>query len=304
MRILLATDGSEQSTAATALLKCLVPAKGNEVTLLTVIPEHVFLGGLRLGDGRRRDAAARELRQAQESQAQQILDQAVGQLTPTGYKVEKRVGRGVPAEQVISCARNVRAEVVIIGARGATGSDRFPLGAVSNRVLKHAPCSVVLARQAPGKISRVVLATDGSRYSREAQRFLIDLPLPHRSQVFVVSVLQSHTLALLKTPTLDTESYIQIVNRLQQEEEESARDLLATTSHPFKQKDYDTTTMVRRGDPASEILALSESLNADLIVLGTRGHTGIESFVMGSVAQRVAKFARQSVLAVRPTSYR
>jgi nucleotide-binding universal stress UspA family protein len=59
----------------------------------------------------------------------------------------------------------------------------------------------------------------------------------------------------------------------------------------------------RIGSPAEEILGLAKEVGADLIFIGTHGHTGLKHLVMGSVAERVVREAGCPVMVVRPKSY-
>lgn len=59
----------------------------------------------------------------------------------------------------------------------------------------------------------------------------------------------------------------------------------------------------RLGDPAEQIAQLASDLNADLIVAGTHGHSGIKRFVLGSVAESVVRFGRCPVLIVRQKNH-
>ena len=68
------------------------------------------------------------------------------------------------------------------------------------------------------------------------------------------------------------------------------------TKKQFQQKGYEVTPMLLRGEPAEEILNVSETLNPDLIALGAKGLTAVESFLLGDVSQKVARFSRYSVL--------
>ena len=60
---------------------------------------------------------------------------------------------------------------------------------------------------------------------------------------------------------------------------------------------------VTHGDPAGEILALAEDVQADLILVGTHGRHGLKRLLMGSVAERVVRNATCPVLVMRPRSY-
>ncbi len=60
--------------------------------------------------------------------------------------------------------------------------------------------------------------------------------------------------------------------------------------------------ITRRGDPSAMIVAVADELNVDLIVMPTHGDKGIESKILGSVAERVVREARRPVLTIRLSS--
>jgi nucleotide-binding universal stress UspA family protein len=60
---------------------------------------------------------------------------------------------------------------------------------------------------------------------------------------------------------------------------------------------------VRIGQPADEILALASDVGADLIIVGSKGLTGVERLVLGSVSERVVREARCTVSVARPKTY-
>ena len=62
--------------------------------------------------------------------------------------------------------------------------------------------------------------------------------------------------------------------------------------------DVKITTMVKEGSPARVILETIEEEDIDLVVIGSSGKTGIDKFLMGSVAEKVVKSAKCSVLVV------
>ncbi|MFC1977798.1 universal stress protein [Chloroflexota bacterium] len=145
-------------------------------------------------------------------------------------------------------------------------------------------------------INRVLLATDGSKYSDMASRFLVDLPLPRRSEVIVITALQSHLAAWMKTPTLDFQTNQEIFARLQAAEESEARRITGKAEKQFRENGYKTASVVIRGGAGESILAAAKEYNPDIIAVGSKGLTGIASFLLGSVAERVARYANCSVL--------
>jgi len=299
LKMLLAVDGSEYTGMAIKTLKTLKLRGKTELTIMTVVPEHTFLGGITLHRIMGNVAARARAHEAQDKKATALLQESVDLLGSTAMNVETLVARGNPAERIIEQAHQIHADLVVIGAKGTTKSPRFPFGSVAQKVMKYAGTSVLLVREETRRVKRVLLATDGSPYSDAAARFLISLPLPRQSLIILVTSLQSHMAALVKMPTLDIETNRRILEELRAAEEEAARSLMAKTLKQFRSKGYDVESHVLRGEPAAEILAVARTFNPDLVVLGAKGLSGIETFLLGSVAQRVARFSRYSVLIVR-----
>jgi len=303
VKILLAIDGSKYSEMCAKTLKALKLSTQTEVTVMTVVPEHVFLGGLTIHMLRRGAAARRQTREAQEQKAAELVKEAVEMLRASGIHAESVVRWGKPAEQILNEAGEMRADLVVIGARGTRDTQQFPLGSVAQKVMKYADASVLLVRDKYAKIRRVLLATDGSKYSEQVAQFLLDLPLPLTSEVVLVTALQSHIAAWLKTPTMDLETNQQLLAELQEAEEWKAWELLTKTKNQFKEKGYGVSSLVLKGEPAQEILFAASTINPDLIAVGAKGLTGVEAFLLGSVAQRLARFAKYSVLIGRAPGY-
>jgi len=226
LKILFAADGSMYSEMAVNMLQALELRPQTEITVTTVVPEHTFLGGLTL-QRLRGKAVKEQIRKAHEEGALQMLHGFVETLREIGLEVETVVAWGSPAEQILELARDTRADLIVIGAKGLDNSPRFPLGSVAQKVMKYADTSVLLAREKRKGIRRVLLATDGSKHSDAAARFLLDLPLPKKSKVFLVTSLESHVAALLKMPTLDLETNWKILLELQAAEEQAAKRLTA-----------------------------------------------------------------------------
>jgi nucleotide-binding universal stress UspA family protein len=296
VKVLLAIDGSKYSEMCAKTLKALKLSTQTEVTVMTVVPVHVFLGGLTIHMFRHGDVARRQTRVAQERKAAELVKVVVEMLRASGIHAESVVRWGKPAEQILNEAGEMRADLVVIGARGTRDTQQFPLGSVAQNVMKYAGASVLLVRDKYAKIRRVLLATDGSKYSDQVTRFLLDLPLPITSEVVLVTALQSHIAAWLKTPTMDLETNQQLLAELQEAEEWKAWELLTKTKNQFEERGYRVSSLVLKGEPAQEILLAASTINPDLIAVGAKGLTGVEAFLLGSVAQRVARFAKYSVL--------
>jgi nucleotide-binding universal stress UspA family protein len=301
MKILLAVDASRYSKVAIGLVKALGIGGGAEVTVLTVIPEHVFLGGHTLADLLGRSAALRaQAQKAGEQRALELLSKASKSLGTRGVRVETMVRRGSPADEIIKACRIIQADLTIVGLKGTSEAPEFLLGSVAQKVMKYAPCSVLIAKRETKTVSRVLAPLDGSRHCDEVVRFLLQMPLPRRAEVLLMTVVQSFAAAFVKTYTLDRERDQQILAQLQEAEEEAGERLMVATESEFHKAKHRVITTVARGDPSREILREAARKDVDLIALGAKGLSGVHGFLLGSVAQRVARYATSSVLIVRP----
>lgn len=298
MNILLAFDGSQHSKMAAKMLDALHLGPDSTLCVLTVVPEHTFLGGVTIDRLSRGASARASVRKSQEERAATLAREAVDMLQ-AGPKLETTVSRGRPAEEIVREAHRRRTDMVALGAKGEGDPARFPLGSVAQKVVKYADCSVLLVRGEIRSIRRVLLATDGSKNSDAATRFLLNLPLPQKSEVCLVTVLQSHIAAWMHMPTLDLQVNQSLLAELQEAEARAAARIMTSTRRLFKEAGYGVTSMALKGEPAEEILAAATTINPDLIVFGAKGLSGMEAFLLGSVAQRLSRYAKHSVLIVR-----
>jgi nucleotide-binding universal stress UspA family protein len=310
MKVLLVVDGSSYSDAATRMLKALHLHSDAEVTVMTVVPEHTFLGGITIGKFHSIPA----VRDTQQYKSLELVRSTAKALSIIRPKVETIVRWGNPVEEILKETNSNGISLVVMGAKGLTDPLTFRLGSVTQTVMKHAKASVLLVREKnattrrglPARnntvtINRVLLATDGSKYSDAVTQFLLDLPLPRHSQVIVMTALQSHLAAWMKTPTLDFQANQELLARLQEAEENEARKVTNKSEEQFRSKGYKTASIVKRGGAAESILTVAKEYGPDIIALGSRGLTGIESLLLGSVAERIARYANCSVLIGRTT---
>lgn len=301
MKILLAVDGSTYSEAAVGLVNALRMGSRSEVTIITVIPEHLFAGGHTLADLLGRSAALKlQVRQTEEARASELLAGPSKTLGARGLRVETIIRRGNPADEIIKACRSIRPDLVLVGLRGISDVSEFLLGSVAHKVIKYAPCNVLVAKIESKAINRVLVPLDGSEHSAETVQFLLRMPLPRHAEVLLLTVVQSFGAAFVKAYAADPEGSRRIIAELRRAEEEAAQRLMTEAEGQFRRGGYKVSAFVARGDPSQEILREADRLSVDLIALGAKGLTGVRRFLLGSVSQRIARHARSSVLIVRP----
>jgi nucleotide-binding universal stress UspA family protein len=188
--------------------------------------------------------------------------------------------KGAAAAALLRHAK--RGDLIAIGSRGLDAMDRFLLGSVSTQVLLHAPCSVLVVREAPRPVHRMVVAVDGSPASEKAVRFVVEDLLPEW-QLRNTEIVLVHAMPLLKYP----------------EVKEAGKRLFKRHADRLVKAGFTVTEAPRLGRPADEIIAVAKQKQADLIVMGAKGLGAVGRFILGSVSTRVAQQSPCSVLVVR-----
>jgi len=259
----------------------------DQLMVLTVVPEYEY------AEGRAALASARE-----------ALTHCAASLTP-------HVRHGDPAGVILIVAEDQAADLVVVGSRGLSTVARFFLGSVAERVARHALCPVLLVRPHHAELHRVVVGVDGSERSEQSVQWLRGFPLPVGCELRIISVLPSPD-ELARTPDAPSpasgnsaagllpfgHSYrsARALAERRQEEVEKHLDALAGTLTGAGEQ---VRSEIWYGDPALELIEGAERNQADLIVVGSHGHSAVERFFMGSVSEKLLHHAPCSVLIVK-----
>ena len=143
---------------------------------------------------------------------------------------------------------------------------------------------------------RVLVPTDGSEYAEEAADTGFELAGALNASVFIISVIEPGPLGDVRLPG-DAGSAREVF-------EDRANTFVERVADRARERDLPVSTVVRQGVPVTEILAYADEIDADLIVIGTRGRGGVSRMMLGSVADRVIRYGDVDVLVVEPDSGR
>lgn len=144
---------------------------------------------------------------------------------------------------------------------------------------------------------KVLLAIDSSSYSADATDLVASRPWPPDTIIKILSVVES-----IMHETADIWSLVGAVETLElvrREMTAQAEQLVTGAAEALRGSGLVVETSVVQGDPRSVIVDQAEKWSADLIVLGSRGYTGLKRLLLGSVAQFVVSHAPCSVEVVR-----
>ncbi len=292
MNIVIGIDGSAPSLVGRDLVAGLRWPSGTSVHLVGAYEVPIDWGGA-FGSA---TPWTGEIADALRDQLIEQLGAATPPLTTAGLTVETLVRPGRAADVLIDAARDLNADLVVVGSRGLGGLQSMLLGSVANEVATQAPCPVLVARTPT--VGRMVVATDGSSGADAIASYLdawgafSGIP----SDVVAVAVPDNPAWELMVT-----------LSTLGDDRVEQGRAALAERASTDARSMADRLTAVGipaeahplNGDPAAEIVAHAERIGADLVAVGSRGLTGLDRLLLGSVARNVVSHARCSVLVVR-----
>lgn len=295
MKILFATDGSAHSQAAIELLNRIPFPPGSELTLLSVLelPPPLFIGETQ-------NEAAQPLREETEAS----LASECQRFENPGLSVSAMTRVGHAADTIVSVAQELNADLVVVGSHGRGAVGRFLLGSVSQSVVKHAHCSVLVARQPNEHTTetndkavdrarlQVLLAFDNSVGADNAVKTIESLPIGEAADIAVVTVM-----TVVKYYRMDI---VERMSEFWQEEKREAETALAATSKRLKQAIPNVSTQLVEGESVSgAVLDKAKESDADLIIMGHKGKSAIDRFLLGSVSNDVVHHAPCSVWIVR-----
>ena len=293
-KVLLATDGSENAFTASRMAIELANKTGSELHVVHVGAALPPIYGYM-------EAQHAELVDPEraEQRARRLLDEQVGRIETEGSSVaEAHLELGEADEKVVALSAQLGAGLIVVGSRGLGGLRRALMGSVSESIVHHAHCPVLVVRTIEDGTSifptKIVLATDGSEEATLAAQAAIDLVNKTGSELHVVYVVpiplaidaSSEALAMSEVATEEVRERAQRFLDEQVEKIEVAGGRV-TQAH------------VRLGRTNEEIITLGDELSAGLIVVGSRGLGGLRRALIGSVSDSVVRHAHCPVLVVR-----
>lgn len=298
MNVILAVDQSRDAQVAARFLERVRLPRGTALSIVHVVEipyaASRFPGQQRmLADWRKETAMS----------ARRLIDRRAPPLRAQGLRVRPVVKEGLPGPVLLDTAERMRADLTVLGPHGYSRLMRFLLGSVSELLLNEAPKSVLIVRDRPrGRQDRgmnVVLAMDFSKDAKRAAEFLSRLRLPPGSRVMLLHVEEREDRMLARISGMGRIDLSQAVERAMRDRKRRTLAMLERIGDRFAQQGLAVDHVFVEGTPAEEILRAAERRRADLIVMGSKGLTGLDRYLLGSVSRKVARHAPCSVLVVR-----
>ena len=153
MKILIATDGSEFSEAAVEKICQMVTDGGNaEIRIVSAYEQPIMVAAapyaIPAGYNPILETEMKELATQAVSQAEQKIRERFPDLKTD---LTTHILTGSPEQTIVEEAENWNADLIVVGSHGYGFWERAFLGSVSNAIVNHAPCSVLVVRKANRK---------------------------------------------------------------------------------------------------------------------------------------------------------
>ena len=239
------------------------------------------------------DASYKEIRRKLRTGALQKLREFAKRQTRTKVQPQCIVQDGNASDKILSFAKTKAVNLIVMGTHGLRGVDRLMLGSVTERVLRKARCPVLVVRKpvhdfvSPGEkadpvnIKRIVLCMDFSKHARRALNHAFSIAREYNAELTLLHVLEHLPgSADLKSETTE------------------ATEQLRESAPPRALKPSLVKFLVQVGKPYQQIIEVALEAQTDLVVMGVRGRSSLDSALFGSTAYRVIQLGPCPVLAV------
>jgi len=230
-----------------------------------------------------------EAKRSSENQLQESVKLAEGR----EISVTARFIEGNPAHVLAREAEEIGADWIVVGTHGHGGIKQALLGSVAERVVREAHCAV-LTVQSDRRPEHLLVGTDLTHHSDRALAVAAELAHEFDASLELVHALHAPVPFVTPYETVVPESVVKSAfDTAEQELERMARELA---------RDLEMRTAVLAEPPHAALCDAAERDGADLIVVGSHGHSGLRHLMLGSVAERVLRHAPCSVMVVREPS--
>lgn len=216
-----------------------------------------------------------------------------------GATMKTEVWVGNPLSELSEACRVHEADLLVMGAKGSR-DEPGRIGVIAAKCVRKAPVDVLLVRSgAQGPFKKVVACVDFSENSAKAVQEALHVAKTDGASLDCLYVYQS-ALAM----SLDYGGMVPPVPAGAEAESLQAwKDELVKFIEPLTRDAGDvkvTTHVIERVNIRESILAHVAETGAELVVLGTRGKTGLREFLIGTTAEKIIQNAPCAILAVKP----
>ena len=241
-----------------------------------------------------------------------VLHEAAAYLDAIGTRLNQRglacqavAATGDAADVLLEEAKELDANLIVLGTHGRSVLGRWMHGSVAEAVLARSPVPVLLVRDGTTRtgtsamrpLTSILVPLDGSPMAEAALPWAAELARLLSAELHLVRIVPP----LVLVPGDELQGVDVAAPVLAEDlDEGAARAYLEDVAEPLRAQGLPTTSMVRTGHVAAEIVNAAEECDAGLIVMATHGRTGLARVLLGSVALQVLHREHRPLLVVGP----
>ena len=278
--ILVPTDGSDCAQAAVGYAEDLATRYEARVHTLCV------------ADSRTLENAP-QYDQVKQERAE-LAERTCNDLSVSGIPVEKAVRTDVPHRAILQYATEQDIDLVVMGTHGRTGVERYLLGSVTEKVVRLSDVPVLTVKaeddgDASHPYTDILVPTDGSEGAKAAIGPAVDVASTYDARLHALSVIDTMAMGV----DVRSGTFLEAL-------EESARSAVDTVEEQASHASVSAVdTAIEHGEPYRGVRSYVEEHDVDLVVMGTRGSSGIERYLLGSVTEKTVRTSPVPVMTVR-----
>jgi nucleotide-binding universal stress UspA family protein len=288
-KILLATDGSED--AELAAIAAMDLSKRTQAELHVVhawrpLPHYAYPS-----------LVPERYHPPHEGGARRVLEEQVGRIEKAGGTVaEAHLVVGRPADVILDLGEQIGVGLIVVGSRGLGPVKRLLVGSVSESIVHHAKCPVLVVRGGAGSWPpvRIVIGEDLSEDAHSAARLGVTLGKLMGAETLLVHTYQGMPPHPETLPQADRELYGAMVEKHLRQVEPALEERAAELEEA-----YDVRPQIRivPGESAQVLSEIAEEGGGpSLLVVGSRGLGTSERMLLGSISSKVLRAASGPVL--------
>lgn len=281
-KILVPLDGSILAERVVPAALFIAEAMSGSVTLLTVV-------------AKKSGSDVDLMRQAIQTgtyEADLYLRSVKKRYLPSLIPIETAVISGKPDKNIITYAAEHDFDLIIMSTHGRSGMTRWSFGRTADKVLRRAPCPAVILRSEydirPDQFKRVLLPLDGSPLAERVLEPAIEMVRVLAVELFLIHAVEKGSFYGFG----HNEDYIE-------EERVNAQTYLAELRDRAIPQEVIVQTQVAVGSAADVIVDYAENEEIDLIIVSSRGDSGFDNWMFGSVAEKIMEGAPCAILVIR-----
>jgi nucleotide-binding universal stress UspA family protein len=279
-KVLIAIDGSETSMYALREYIRFSKAENPSITVVSVIPPY---------EGDLAATWTNNIITSIKKQCDASLSEAIKIAGEEGVTIQALCEEGTIHEKIVDLADMENYDLIVMGKKGLSLIERAFVGSVTERVIGYSRQDILVIPNG-AKIGRrnLLVATDGSAYSEAAARKAIEIAMQSHGEIKALSVVNVTVEFMLRAH----EIYDTLVAKAKGFSDVIKQKALAAG--------IKAEALVRDGEVYQVIIDVAKEQQADMIIMGSLGRTGIKRLLMGSTAERVLGHATFPVLIVKP----